>query len=76
MTTTAPLPCPTPEAGEGPSALRHLDAFAAAAPLTEPEFKVLAGELADLLYHSLVLCAERGLPPSAVIDTLKSRHRA
>ncbi len=36
----------------------------------------LAGELADLLYHSLVLCAERGLPPSAVIDTLKSRHRA
>ena len=36
----------------------------------------LAGELADLLYHSLVLCAERGLPPSAVIDTLKARHRA
>ena len=36
----------------------------------------LAGELADLLYHSLVLCAERGLPPSAVIDTLKSRHKA
>ena len=35
----------------------------------------LAGELADLLYHSLVLCAERGLPPSAVIDTLKGRHR-
>jgi phosphoribosyl-ATP pyrophosphohydrolase/phosphoribosyl-AMP cyclohydrolase len=36
----------------------------------------LAGELADLLYHSLVLCAERGLPPSTVIDTLKARHRA
>ena len=36
----------------------------------------LAGELADLLYHSLVLCAERGLPPSAVLDTLKSRHKA
>ncbi len=35
----------------------------------------LAGELADLLYHSLVLCAERGLPPGAVIDTLKGRHR-
>ena len=34
----------------------------------------LAGELADLLYHSLVLCAERGLEPSAVMDTLKSRH--
>jgi phosphoribosyl-ATP pyrophosphohydrolase/phosphoribosyl-AMP cyclohydrolase len=39
-------------------------------PLSE-----LAGELADLLYHSLVLCAERDLPPSAVIDTLKARHR-
>jgi phosphoribosyl-ATP pyrophosphohydrolase/phosphoribosyl-AMP cyclohydrolase len=36
----------------------------------------LAGELADLLYHSLVLCAERGLPPSVVIDALKERHKA
>jgi phosphoribosyl-AMP cyclohydrolase / phosphoribosyl-ATP pyrophosphohydrolase len=36
----------------------------------------LAGELADLLYHSLVLCAERGLPPSEIIEALKSRHRA
>lgn len=35
----------------------------------------LAGEMADLLYHSLVLCAERGLSPSAVIETLKDRHR-
>jgi phosphoribosyl-ATP pyrophosphohydrolase/phosphoribosyl-AMP cyclohydrolase len=34
----------------------------------------LAGELADLLYHALVLCAERGLEPSAVMDTLRSRH--
>jgi phosphoribosyl-ATP pyrophosphohydrolase/phosphoribosyl-AMP cyclohydrolase len=38
--------------------------------------EALAGELADLLYHALVLCAERGLPPSAVIDTLKARHQA
>ncbi len=36
----------------------------------------LAGELADLLYHSLVLCAERGLPPAEVIETLKARHSA
>ena len=36
----------------------------------------LAGELADLLYHSLVLCAERGLPPAEVIDALKRRHSA
>ncbi len=36
----------------------------------------LAGELADLLYHSLVLCAERGLSPAEVIETLKARHSA
>jgi phosphoribosyl-ATP pyrophosphohydrolase/phosphoribosyl-AMP cyclohydrolase len=35
----------------------------------------LAGEAADLLYHTLVLLAERGLGPAAVIDTLRSRHR-
>jgi phosphoribosyl-ATP pyrophosphohydrolase/phosphoribosyl-AMP cyclohydrolase len=34
----------------------------------------LAGEAADLLYHALVLLAERGLPPAAVIDTLRGRH--
>ena len=34
----------------------------------------LAGELADLLYHALVLCAERGLEPSAVMEALQSRH--
>ena len=35
----------------------------------------LAGESADLLYHALVLLAERGLPPSAVIDVLRGRSR-
>jgi phosphoribosyl-ATP pyrophosphohydrolase/phosphoribosyl-AMP cyclohydrolase len=34
----------------------------------------LAGEAADLLYHALVLLAERDLAPSAVIETLRSRH--
>ena len=34
----------------------------------------LAGETADLLYHALVLLAERGVPPSAVIDILRGRH--
>jgi phosphoribosyl-ATP pyrophosphohydrolase/phosphoribosyl-AMP cyclohydrolase len=34
----------------------------------------LAGEAADLLYHALVLLAERDLPPQAVIDTLRTRH--
>ena len=42
---------------------------------TERPTEELAGELADLLYHSLVLCAERGLPPSLVLDTLKARHK-
>jgi phosphoribosyl-ATP pyrophosphohydrolase/phosphoribosyl-AMP cyclohydrolase len=34
----------------------------------------LAGETADLLYHALVLLAERGLRPSEVIDVLRTRH--
>lgn len=34
----------------------------------------LAGEVADLVYHLLVLCAERGLPPSQVIEVLRARH--
>ena len=34
----------------------------------------LAGETADLLYHALVLLAERGLGPSAAIDVLRERH--
>ena len=51
------------------------DAVAEAAGLDRPD-EALAGELADLLYHTLVLCAERGLPPGRVISTLRSRHRA
>lgn len=51
------------------------DDFAQRAGTTRPT-DALAGELADLLYHALVLCAERGLPPAAVIDTLKERHKA
>ena len=34
----------------------------------------LAEETADLLYHSLVLLAERGLAASEVIDVLRARH--
>ena len=33
----------------------------------------LTGEVADLLYHALVLCAERGLPPADVLGVLRSR---
>lgn len=35
----------------------------------------LAAETADLLYHTLVLCAERGLEPSRVIAVLRARHQ-
>lgn len=34
----------------------------------------LAGEAADLLYHALVLLAERDLQPAAVIEVLRTRH--
>ena len=34
----------------------------------------LAGELADLAFHALVLCAERGLEPRTVIGALQARH--
>ncbi len=36
----------------------------------------VAGETADLLYHALVLLAERGVPPADVLATLRERHRA
>jgi phosphoribosyl-ATP pyrophosphohydrolase/phosphoribosyl-AMP cyclohydrolase len=51
------------------------DAVAEAAGLdrTTPR-AALAGEAADLLYHALVLLAERGLSPAAVIDRLRQRH--
>ena len=35
----------------------------------------LTGEVAALLYHTLVLLRERDLPPSAVIGRLRDRHR-
>jgi phosphoribosyl-ATP pyrophosphohydrolase/phosphoribosyl-AMP cyclohydrolase len=35
---------------------------------------LLAGEAADLLYHVLVLLAERGLGPAPVLDVLRARH--
>lgn len=46
------------------------DAAASSAATRE----ALAGEAADLLYHALVLLAERDLPPSEVIRVLRERH--
>jgi phosphoribosyl-ATP pyrophosphohydrolase/phosphoribosyl-AMP cyclohydrolase len=34
----------------------------------------LTGEAADLMYHALVLLAERNLPASKVMERLRSRH--
>lgn len=38
--------------------------------------EALAGEAADLLYHALVLLAERSLPPAAVLQVLQARRGA
>jgi phosphoribosyl-ATP pyrophosphohydrolase/phosphoribosyl-AMP cyclohydrolase len=50
------------------------DAAAEASGRSRPR-DALAGEVADLLYHTLVLCAERGLPPETVLEVLRRRHR-
>ena len=51
------------------------DERAAAAGTDRTETRtLLAGEAGDLVYHSLVLLAERGLEPRFVIDVLRSRH--
>ena len=47
------------------------DDAVASSPATR---EALAGEAADLLYHALVLLAERDLPPSVVLDVLRARH--
>jgi phosphoribosyl-ATP pyrophosphohydrolase/phosphoribosyl-AMP cyclohydrolase len=36
----------------------------------------LAGETADLVYHALVLLAERGVPPGSALEVLRERHHA
>ncbi|HXG26889.1 MAG TPA: bifunctional phosphoribosyl-AMP cyclohydrolase/phosphoribosyl-ATP diphosphatase HisIE [Candidatus Binatia bacterium] len=51
------------------------DAAAEAAGLPrEATARALAGEAADLVYHLLVLLAERGQAPAAVIRELRARH--
>ena len=42
---------------------------------TDESRAALAGETADLLYHALVLLAERDLPPSEVLAVLRDRAR-
>jgi phosphoribosyl-ATP pyrophosphohydrolase/phosphoribosyl-AMP cyclohydrolase len=42
---------------------------------SRPTRTALAAEAADLLYHLLVLLAERGLSPDEVVAVLRGRHR-
>jgi len=39
-----------------------------------PTSTALADETADLLYHALVLLAERGLSPGVALEVLRARH--
>ena len=48
-------------------------AQAASAPRTATS-EALSGEAADLVFHLLVLLAERDLAPAAVLDVLRARH--
>lgn len=51
------------------------DAAAQAAGLDRASTRAaVAGETADLLYHALVVLAERGVDPSEVIEVLRARH--
>ena len=51
------------------------DEAAEAAGTDRTELRALfTGEAADLVYHALVLLAERGVEPRAVVAALRSRH--
>jgi len=51
------------------------DDAAAPADRRETTRDALTGEVADLLYHALVLLRERDVPPTAVIARLRDRHK-
>jgi phosphoribosyl-ATP pyrophosphohydrolase/phosphoribosyl-AMP cyclohydrolase len=51
------------------------DDAVAGAERRETSRDALAGEVADLLYHTLVVLRERDLPPAAVIAKLRQRHK-
>ena len=63
----------TEEATEVLLAAKNAEAAGAGSGAAERRTE-LAGESADLLYHLLVLLAERELAPAAVLDMLRARH--
>ena len=64
----------TEEATEVLLAAKNDETTQAAGADREVTRALLAGETGDLVYHALVLLAQRGLEPSAVIDVLRRRH--
>jgi phosphoribosyl-ATP pyrophosphohydrolase/phosphoribosyl-AMP cyclohydrolase len=62
------------EATEVLLAAKNDEAAQAAGAGRDGTHERLAGEAADLLYHALVLLAERGLEPRSVIAGLRARH--
>ncbi len=64
----------TEEATEVLLAAKNDETTEAAGADREVTRALLAGETGDLVYHALVLLAQRGLEPSAVIDVLRRRH--
>jgi phosphoribosyl-ATP pyrophosphohydrolase/phosphoribosyl-AMP cyclohydrolase len=64
----------TEEATELLIAAKNDEAAEAAGGSRLQSRELLAGEAGDLVYHALVLLAERGLEPRAVLDVLRDRH--
>jgi phosphoribosyl-ATP pyrophosphohydrolase/phosphoribosyl-AMP cyclohydrolase len=62
------------EATEVLLAAKNDEAAEAAGAGREATRALLAGEAGDLVYHALVLLAERGLEPRAVLGVLRGRH--
>ena len=64
----------TEEATEVLLAAKNDEAAEAAGMARMETRELLAGEAGDLVYHALVLLAERGLEPRFVLDVLRERH--
>lgn len=62
------------EATEVLLAAKNDEAAEAAGASRDETRALLAGEAGDLVYHALVLLAERALEPRAVLEVLRSRH--
>jgi phosphoribosyl-ATP pyrophosphohydrolase/phosphoribosyl-AMP cyclohydrolase len=62
------------EATEVLLAAKNDEAAEGAGAVRDDTLALLAGEAGDLVYHALVLLAQRGLEPRAVLEVLRARH--